>query len=228
MAGPIRGVLFDLDNTLLDRNRIFADWARWFARERLRCADDAEVEACVSYLIAVDAGGSTPRDVVFTRLKERHPSLTDEVDLLVEAFREELATHITGLDESPAQLLDALARVGIPWGIVTNGAPSQLLKIRNLGIETRATCILVSEIAGVRKPDLAIFRAAADQLGIAPEDILFVGDNPEADIVGAAKAGMQTAWIRWGKAWPLEFAATPPHHTIDSLHELVRLIEGVR
>jgi putative hydrolase of the HAD superfamily len=225
MSGTIKGVLFDLDNTLLDRNRVFADWARWFARERRLYADDAEVEECATFLIEVDAGGYTPRNVVFERLKERHPSLTDEVNILVEAFREQLAARIRGLDDGPAQLLDALGRAGIPWGIVTNGAPSQLMKIRNLGIETRATCILVSEIAGVRKPDPAIFRAAADQLGVAPRDILFIGDNPEADIVGAAKAGMQTAWIRCGKDWPAAFAATPPQHTVDSLHELVRLIE---
>jgi putative hydrolase of the HAD superfamily len=224
MSGAIKGVLFDLDNTLLDRNRVFAAWARWFARERLLCATDAEVEECATFLIEVDAGGYTPRNVVFERLKERHPSLTDDVEHLIEAFREQLLAQITGLDDGPSRLLDALGRAEIQWGIVTNGAPFQLMKIRNLGIEARATCILVSDMAGMRKPDPAIFRAAAAQLGIAPQDILFVGDNPEADIVGAAKARMQTAWIRCGKDWPVEFAATPPQHTVDSLHELVRLI----
>jgi HAD superfamily hydrolase (TIGR01549 family) len=228
MADPIKGVLFDLDNTLLDRNRVFAAWAQWFARERLLCANDADVEECAAFLIEVDGGGYTPRDVLFQRLKERHPSLIEEVDLLVEAFRDQLVAQITGLDESPAQLLDALGRAGVPWGIVTNGAPSQLLKIRGLGIERHATCILVSEMVGMRKPDPAIFHAAAAELGVAPQDILFVGDNPEADIVGAMKAGMQTAWIRCGKEWPAEFAATPPQHTVDSLHELISLIEGDR
>jgi putative hydrolase of the HAD superfamily len=226
MADPIKGVLFDLDNTLLDRNRVFAAWARWFACERLLCANDAEVEECATFLIEVDAGGYTLRNVVFERLKERHPPLTDDVEQLVEAFREQLLAQITGLDNGPAQLLDALGRAEIPWGIVTNGAPFQLMKIRNLGIESRARCVLVSELAGMRKPDPAIFRAAAAQLGIAPQDILFVGDNPEADIVGATKAGMQTAWIRCGKVWPAEFAATPPQHTVDSLHELALLVEG--
>jgi len=63
-------------------------------------------------------------------------------------------------------------------------------------------------------------------LVIAREDILFVGGNSEADIVGAAKAGMQTGWTRCGKDWPAGLADNPPQHTIDSLHELVRLIEG--
>ena len=228
MSVAIKGVLFDLDNTLLDRNRLFASWARWFARERLRCANDVEIEECATFLIDVDAGGYTPRNVVFARLKERHLSLTDEVEQLVEAFREQLLARIAGLDERPSQLLDALDRAGIPWGIVTNGAPFQLMKIRNLGIETRAACVLVSELAGIRKPDPAIFRVAATQLGSAPEAILFVGDNPAADIVGAANVGMQTAWIRCGKDWPAEFADTPPQHTVDSLHELVELVEGDR
>src|SRR5215217_703345 len=226
MSGAIKGVLFDLDNTLLDRNRVFAAWARWFARERLRCEIEAEVEECVSFLVGVDAGGYAPRSAVFQRLKEWRPSLSDDVETLVEEFREQLLVQITGLDHGPARLLDALGRAGLPWGIVTNGSPIQLRKIRQLGLETPATCVLVSELVGLRKPDPAIFHAAAAQLEVVPEHILFVGDNPEADVVGAAGAGMQTAWIRCGRDWPLEFADTPPRHTVDSLDELLWLIEA--
>lgn len=45
---------------------------------------------------------------------------------------------------------------------------------------------------GLRKPDPAIFRRAADELSVIPEACLFVGDDPERDVLGAAAVGMRT------------------------------------
>ena len=62
--------------------------------------------------------------------------------------------------------------------------------------------VVISEAVGLRKPDPAIFALAVTDLGVDAASTLFVGDNPEVDIVAAAAAGLQTAWFRNGLAWP--------------------------
>jgi putative hydrolase of the HAD superfamily len=222
----VRAVLFDLDNTLADRDSAFAAWARWFARERLGLSDGVSIAEIVTDLIALDAGGRAPKDAMFRALKERHVGLTEPVDALVAAFREQLLAHLPPLDPAAGRLLAALADARVPWGIVSNGSSSQLLKIRKLELDALAGCVVISEIVGARKPDPAIFRAAAEHLGVAPADVLFVGDHPEADVLGAAGAGMQTAWLRRGQPWPADLASFAPNYAIESLAELLWVVDN--
>ncbi len=128
------------------------------------------------------------------------------------------------LDPTAADLLAVLDGARVPWGIVTNGSRSQVLKVRKLGLESRAACVLVSEEVGFRKPDPAIFRLAAERLGIAPVAALFIGDHPDADVVGAAGTGMRTAWLRRGREWPTRLESTPPDYSIDSFADLYRAL----
>jgi putative hydrolase of the HAD superfamily len=217
----VNAVLFDLDNTLADRERAFRARARWFAQERLGLVHERAIDETVGGLIALDAEGRTAKDLMFATLRLRYPALTEEVTTLVDAFRQQLLGHLPPLDAGAASLLDRLDRTEIPWGIVTNGSESQLRKVEKLNLADRAACVVVSDVIGVRKPAPAIFHAAAASLGAAPPRVLFVGDHPEADVIGAAQAGMQTAWLRRGREWPAHLAPAPPHLTVDSLDELV-------
>ncbi len=78
--------------------------------------------------------------------------------------------------------------------------------------------------AGVAKPDGRIFAAAASRLGLAPEQVLHVGDDPALDVLGALAAGMQAVWVnRDGKSWSHE---AQPHATVTHLGELCTLLAG--
>jgi len=114
----------------------------------------------------------------------------------------------------------ALERLAGRYRIValTNGNAS----LEKIGID-RYFHGFVSAAAGVAKPDPGIFATAVEQAGVPAERVLHVGDHPEFDVAGAARAGLRTAWInRRGDPWPEALA--PPNHTVTSMSELHDLL----
>jgi putative hydrolase of the HAD superfamily len=78
---------------------------------------------------------------------------------------------------------------------------------------------------GVAKPAAAIFHDACARLGIAPENVLHVGDDPMLDVVGARAAGLRTAWLnRNGKTWP--DGEHVPDIELRDLGELARWVDA--
>jgi len=216
------GVLFDLDNTLFDRDETVRRWADDLARERLALHDDDARMEATALVLALDAHGYGAKPAMFSALKKRYPVLSQDVDALVDAFYKEMPVYAI-LDEEARRLLDVLDRTGTPFGIVTNGTRHGMLMIGALGLDRRTHCILVSEIVGCRKPDKAIFGAAVARLGFSPAEVLFVGDNPEADIWGAHRAGLRTAWLQRGRTWP----STLPRHCADVIIASLDEVAGV-
>jgi 2-haloalkanoic acid dehalogenase type II len=104
--------------------------------------------------------------------------------------------------------LPALARLTARWPLasLTNGNAD----LQRIGIHAHFSHHICARDTGAAKPDPRIFLAAAGQLGIAPAEILHVGDDPEMDMVGARDAGLRTAWInRSGQPWPAALGAAP-------------------
>jgi putative hydrolase of the HAD superfamily len=223
---PVSAVLFDLDNTLADRDRAFRAWAGWFAQKHLALVDLQGADEAVAELIALDADGRISKDVMFSTLKDRYSHLTEDVTTLAAAFREQLLGYLPPLEDGAARLIDALDAAGMPWGIDTNGSMTQLRKVEKLDLVARAACIVISDDVGARKPDPAIFHAAAARIGIAPARILVVGDHPAADVAGAVRARMQTAWLRRGREWPAHSIEAVPNVIVDALDELLWIAEG--
>lgn len=76
---------------------------------------------------------------------------------------------------------------------------------------------------GALKPDALLFHKAIEGTGLEPQQVVYVGDDPTLDVVGALGAGMQAVWIDRGQeAWPA--ALEPPTHTVRSLHELCAML----
>ena len=79
--------------------------------------------------------------------------------------------------------------------------------------------------AGAAKPDRRIFAALLERAALEPAEVIYVGDDPQADIEGARLAGLAAVWInRYGRKWPDELE--PPAHRVASLAELAALLPG--
>lgn len=219
---PFQAVLFDLDNTLYDREAAFGRWADAYLRDTLRLTDAEEVARVCSLIRDMDANGYGSKAAIFERLHALYPTLPGDSVRDVDLFFDEFFTHITPEAETES-LLDALADAHLPFGVITNGSARQWRKLEGLGLVRRTSCLFVSETFGSKKPARAIFDAAAAHLGVSPAQILFVGDNPAVDILGAQAAGMKAAWLHRNQPWPEELDGEPDF-VIGSLSELAALL----
>lgn len=115
----------------------------------------------------------------------------DFIDFLAESYIQELPAD-NHLFSGSIEILDYLSPK-YKLHIITNGfGEVQHLKLRNSGIEKYFKTITTSEEVGVKKPHPAIFRSALSKASALPRHSIMIGDNMEADIVGARNAGMHT------------------------------------
>lgn len=216
-----RAVLFDLDNTLLDRDStLFLFLHRQHARHRalLSKIPPAEYVARVQEIDATKHGPG--RDFMFRQMEA-------EYDLAEGSWKTLSADFVTRFTESCVpmpglhQTLTRFEEQGTTMAIITNGRDViQDPKIDGLGIRRYFQEILISETEGVRKPDPEIFRRALERLGLGPGEAVFVGDNPEADIAGAQSAGLPAVWMRNGNF----VEPSAPDASITALRELLEVV----
>ena len=124
-------------------------------------------------------------------------------------------------------VLETLQRLGIALGLITNGTvQAQTQKLDLLGLRPYFQTVVISEAVGVEKPHAAIFQHALHALGLQADQVWFVGDHSEKDMLGAGRVGLHTVWLRGTHPWPDTQAA--PQHQIDHLRELVPLLMAAR
>ena len=216
------GLVFDLDNTLLDRATAFLRVAEDFYDEYLRVAASATREEAVAMMVEWDADGYASREGMLSHWLGEWPSIGMNQEALTAWYRSAMERRVEP-DEDVNDFLDQLNERRVPWGIVTNGRTSQRGKCRAAGLNKLASFIIVSDEAGYAKPDPRIFRDALTATGLtAPGQVMFVGDNPVADIDGARRFGMQAAWIRRGRQYPSDLR--PPDHIVDHVTELRNIV----
>lgn len=78
-----------------------------------------------------------------------------------------------------------------PIAALTNGNAD----LARIGLVDHFRFQLGAREHGAAKPDPGIFHAACERLGVAPQHVLHVGDDPEMDVLGARRAGLRTAWL---------------------------------
>ena len=123
--------------------------------------------------------------------------------------------------------VDALARLAahVPLAALSNGNADLVA----IGLDHHFAFQLGSREHGAAKPEPSIFLAACERLDCAPGEVLHVGDHVEADVLGAARAGLRTAWVHREDArdrhphWPHD--EITPDLVVPDLAALADLIE---
>jgi len=114
----------------------------------------------------------------------------EQISILSTDYIDHLPRHNHLLDGA-VELLEYL-RPGYKLHIITNGFKTvQHLKMKNSGILDFFDTITTSEDAGVKKPHRGIFLKALEDAGATVSESVMIGDNVEADILGAREIGMR-------------------------------------
>lgn len=128
---------------------------------------------------------------------------TDDVDMLSTEMNEWYLTELsrcTMLVDGAIELLESLSKRYL-IGILSNGfANVQYRKLQTGGLWRYVQRMVVSDEIGVQKPDRRIFDYALREVGAEVNEVIMIGDNPDADINGAKFAGWRTIYFnRMGK-----------------------------
>ena len=189
-----RGVLFDLDGTLIDTAPDMIDALNQLrAQESLSPLPYALARTQVSHgstgLVRLAFPGCEP--VRFEQLRERFLAI----------YNDQVARD-TQLFDGAVEVLEAIERTGRRWGIVTN-KPTFLTTplLEAIGIGLRAGCIVAGDTLPQRKPHPGPLLHAAELIGIPPEECIYIGDA-ERDIQAAKAAGMPVLLATYGYLGP--------------------------
>lgn len=187
---PVKAMLFDLDGTLIDSAPDLVE-----ALNHVRGTIGLEPLAVEEAAHGVTRGAP---GLLAVGMPE-----TDEATF--ENWRTQLVAYYarsghpnTRLYDGIAELLDALDGRGLPWGIVTNKIESLTHGcLEKIGLNGRAASVVCGDSVAKKKPHPEPVLLACKEMGAAPGDTVFAGDDPR-DIEAGHAAGARTAAIYYG------------------------------
>ncbi|SDW60463.1 putative hydrolase of the HAD superfamily [Marininema mesophilum] len=218
----IRAVLFDLDETLLNRSASLLRFIRAQYYHHFSKLQDIPPHIWCDHFIQLDAGGYVSKDQVYQQLLQKWPIKGLTCENLLKEYRSSFSNYCVSHPYA-CQLLQKLQNDGLHTGIITNGETSfQKDNIQRLGLRPFLDEVLVSQEEGLKKPDILLFHRCAERLNVLPNECLYVGDHPVNDIESAHQAGMISIWLQQLAPWPAELPF--PKNNIRNLRELLPLL----
>ncbi|NDI33932.1 HAD family hydrolase [Chengkuizengella sediminis] len=220
-----KGIIFDLDDTLLDRSESFGKFLELFMEQYFNSLPPSKKNQYIEIIKKIDNYGYTKKEETFNQLRETFTwEVKPELDELMEFYFINYV-QCAILMEHTIELLEFCKQNNYKLGLVTNGRNQiQYGKIDLLKIRDYFDAIVVSEEAGVKKPSQQIFQLALARLELKPHEAIFVGDHPKNDILGASQVGMKTIWVDKNQKWD-ESLNVIPVKTVKKLNELIVIIK---
>lgn len=224
----IRGLVFDLDDTLCDDTSSYhaaaLDAARELAREH--AIDPAVLKE--AYIREADGFWQrlTPEELgkSIGGLRERMwAAALADVGIADRAVARRAAELYNAARKGNLALFPRVDEQLERWrasyrlALLTNGfSETHREKIALLEIEPYFDAILIADEVGMVKPDPRVFLHACERIGTVPRQTVMVGDRYERDIAGAIEAGLHTIWVNV-RGEPLPPGRPRPDAVIDAI-----------
>lgn len=220
----MRAFLFDLDDTLFD-HRHSTRMAVAVLRESLVPLASLNVDALEAQhaivleelhrrVLAGEMGVDDARKERFRRLVEARGGSASERDIEAasRAYRQAYLAARRAV-AGAVELLGALRTHGRIAVVSNNVTVEQMQKLAACGLDRLIDAAVISEEAGVAKPEPEIFRIALRRLDASASDAVMIGDSWVADIEGAGAAGIRAIWYN-----PLRLPCPDPLLICSELH----------
>jgi putative hydrolase of the HAD superfamily len=220
----IKHIFFDLDHTLWDFETNSSKTFSFILKKNeldINFNDFIEVYKPINhkYWKLFREDKVSKKDLRYFRLKEAFDAISYKAsDEIIHTLSEEYITFLSQhntLFNNAIEVLEYLKEKYI-MHIITNGFEEvQFKKLKNSNLLPFFDNIITSEKVGVKKPNPKIFQYAMDISGASSNESIMIGDNFEADILGAINVGMQAIFCEFNGE-----VATQEVPTVYNLMEL--------
>lgn len=231
----LKAIFFDLDETLFDTSgcrppaveasfRVAAQQHPYLTLEAWRAISEAVKAEMQEFWLNASLSGAELLHEGSYRILQKLGIDNRELSARVsQAYYQAWLAHLR-LYPEVLEVIRAL-KGRYQLGVISNG-PSDLQrrKLKLFDLEKEFHPIVISGELGIAKPRPEIFQHALAQVGLAPEEALYVGDSPVYDIPGAQGAGMWAAWVN-RNGLPVDNLERKPDYVIHDLRELVMCLE---
>jgi len=190
-------MLFDLDDTLLDRDKAVD---KLFLLVLEKCYEDVSDTVKNNMLQKFKEYdkreyGISNKTIVLESLFDEFAPIYRLPHNYIQDFWNENFPTCFSIDQNTIHFLNHI-KSHFKIGIITNGSTHrQKAKIINTNLNNYFDTIIISEEVGLSKPDKRIFELALNKLNVQPEDVLFIGDDLEKDIAGPQNANIKGVWF---------------------------------
>lgn len=214
-------VLIDVDGTLVDSVPDLA----WCVDAMMRELDMPERgEAVVRHWVGNGVERLTKRALINDLNGEPDEALYAKALPIFQALYSENTSKRSCLYDGVIEALDFLKSTDVRIGCVTNKASQFTLPIlRDLGIADYFELVICGDMVERKKPDPMPLLQAAEQMGVAPEASMMLGDSM-SDVKAARAAGFQIICMSYGYNHGEDIRDYHPDAVVDSMAEIKNLV----
>ena len=246
----IKALIFDLDDTLFDSTKLSEMARRAGINAILDLGYDIEIDEDECYKILLDvikefgSNYSKHFDQLIKRIggisklysssigeyiaiKGMIPPPKMFIQAAVIAYHDIKYNYIKPFDDVIPFFEHIKNNYDIKLNVLTDGLPDkQYEKILRLKIHPYLSDIIISDEVGVRKPNPEIYQLSLERLKAENNEIIYIGDHYETDIIPTKKIGIHNVLIHRGGKYDREISENiKPDFEIKKLDELIEIID---
>ena len=223
----IKGVIFDLDNTLLDFMKMKEVAVKSAIKGMIEAGLEIDEKESYKDIVSIYEEFGWENQKVFDVFLNKSIGYVDNKFLAagIVAYRRAREANLLAYPNVNRTLV-SLTKLGIKLAVVSD-APSReaWMRIYYLNLYHFFDAVITFDDSGERKPSSKPFEMALNKLQLKPEDSLMIGDWPERDVVGAKQIGMRTAFAVYGDTFGTNNSGAD--WDIQDVSEIITIIKKI-
>ncbi len=224
---PIKGVIFDLDNTLLDFMKMKEVAVKSAIKGMIEAGLEIDEKESYKEIISIYEKFGWENQKVFDVFLDKLIGYVDNKFLAagIVAYRRAREANLLAYPNVNRTLV-SLTKLGIKLAVVSD-APSReaWMRIYYLNLYHFFDAVITFDDSGERKPSSKPFELALNKLKLEAENSLMIGDWPERDVVGAKQIGMRTAFAAYGDTFGTKNSGAD--WDIQDISEIITIIKKI-
>ncbi len=220
----IKAVLFDLDNTLIDFMRMKTESSNAAIQAMIDSGLNINEKKAEKILFELFKEYGIEDQRIFQKFLEKTIKKIDYRILSngIASYRRVQAGFLFPYPHVRSTLVK-LKEKNLVLGIVSDAPRMRAwLRLAEMNMTHYFDFVVTLDDTGKLKPSKLPFKKALKELKFNPNEILFVGDNPERDILGAKKVGMKTCLAKYGQKFFSK--KVKADYEIKDVNELLKII----